>query len=56
MARHINAIILNIKAKVPGKHSSEVQINPLYTGKLFHGYMLDDSICYFRGVGYTLSF
>ena len=26
-------------------------INPLYTGKLFHGYMLEESICYFMDVG-----
>ena len=25
--------------------------NPLYTGGLFHFYRLDESICYFRGVG-----
>ena len=24
-------------------------INPLYTGRLFHCYMLDKSICHFRG-------
>ena len=24
--------------------------NPLYTGRLFHCYMLDESICHFRGV------
>ena len=25
--------------------------NPLYTGKLFHCYMLDESICHLRGIG-----
>ena len=30
-------------------HMSYV-FNPLYTGRLFHGYMLDDVICRFRGV------
>ena len=30
-------------------------INPLYTGGLFHRYMLDESICHFRGVGSILS-
>ena len=30
------------------------QINPLYTGGLFHCYMLDESICHFRGVGSIL--
>ena len=29
--------------------------NPLYTGELFHCYMLDKSICHFRGVGSILS-
>ena len=27
------------------------ELNPLYTGELFHCYMLDKSICHFRGVG-----
>ena len=31
-------------------------INPLYTGGLFHCYMLDMSICHFRGVGAILLF
>ena len=25
-------------------------INPLYTGGLFHWYMVDESVCHFRGV------
>ena len=25
-------------------------LNPLYTGGLFHCYMVDESICHFRGV------
>ena len=25
-------------------------LNPLYTGELFHCYMLDELICHFRGV------
>ena len=29
--------------------------NPLYTVGLFHCYMLDKSICHFRGGGYILS-
>ena len=29
--------------------------NPLYTGGLCHCYMLDESICHFRGVGSILS-
>ena len=29
-------------------------INPLYTGGLFHCYMLDESICRFRGVRFIL--
>ena len=29
--------------------------NPMYTGRLIHCYMLDESFCHFRGVGYTLS-
>ena len=27
----------------------------LYTGRLFHCYMFDESICHFRGVGSILS-
>ena len=30
-------------------------VNPLYTGRLFHCYMLDESLCHFRGVRSTLS-
>ena len=30
--------------------------SPLYTCSLFHWYMLDKSICHFRGVGSILSF
>ena len=26
-------------------------VNPLHTGRLFHCYMLDESICHCRGVG-----
>ena len=29
--------------------------NPLYTGGLFHCYMLNESICHFRDVGSVLS-
>ena len=29
--------------------------NPLYTGGLFYRFMLDESICYFRGAGSVLS-
>ena len=29
--------------------------NPLYTGRLFHCYILDESICHFNGVGSILS-
>ena len=32
----------------------DLPINPLYTGGLFHCYMLDESICHFRGVGSVL--
>ena len=30
-------------------------VNPLYTGRLFHCYMLDESIAHFRGVRTILS-
>ena len=30
-------------------------VNPLSTGELFHYYMLDKSICHFKGVWSTLS-
>ena len=33
-----------------------ILINPSYTGGLFHCYMLDNSICHFRGVRSILSF
>ena len=29
--------------------------NPLYTGELFHCYILDESFCYLMGVGSILS-
>ena len=29
--------------------------NPLFTGGFFHYYMLDETICHFRGVRSTLS-
>ena len=29
--------------------------DPLYTGRLFHCYSLDESICHFRSVGSVLS-
>ena len=32
-----------------------VLINPLYTGGLFHCYMLDKFICHFGGIGSILS-
>ena len=31
-----------------------VDFNPLYTGRLFHCYILDESNCHFRGVGSIL--
>ena len=31
-----------------------LSFNPMNTGQLFHCYMLDKSICHFRGVGSTL--
>ena len=33
---------------------SSNKINPLYTGRVFHCCMLDESICHFRGVGSVL--
>ena len=36
-------------------YNSETVFNPLYTGRLFHCYMLEESICHFRGVRSTLS-
>ena len=32
-------------------HVSPVGVEPSYTGDLFHYYMLDESICHFRGIG-----
>ena len=37
-----------------GRHSVQAR-NPLYTGGLFHSYLLDESICHFRGVRSILS-
>ena len=42
-------------SKLSCKQTSLVHFNPLYTGRLFHCYMMDKSICHFRGVGYILS-
>ena len=36
-------------------HSECCRVNPLYTGELFHCYMLDESIHHFRGVRSVLS-
>ena len=36
--------------------SGRAGTNPLNTGGLFHCYMSEESICYFRGVGSILSF
>ena len=38
-----------------GGGEREKILNPLYTGILFQCYMLNKSICHFRGVGSTLS-
>ena len=35
--------------------SSQSLINPLYTGGLFHCYMLDKFICHFKGIWSILS-
>ena len=37
---------------IPSNYGST--LNPLYTGGLFHCYMLDKSICHFRGAGSML--
>ena len=51
------------KCALPGKTrykifvniaDSDEIVNPLYTGGLFHCYILDKSICHFRGVRYIL--
>ena len=44
---------MNVTAASPGGVPSHH--NPLYTGRLFHCYMLDQSICHFRYVGSILS-
>ena len=33
---------------------ADAYFNPLYTGRLFHCYILDEAICHFRGVGSIL--
>ena len=33
----------------------EAYFNPMYTGRLFHCHMLDESICHCRGIGSMLS-
>ena len=35
--------------------SVSIHLNPLYTARLFHCYMLDESNCHFRGVRSILS-
>ena len=35
---------------------TQLDFNPLYTGGLFHCYILDEAICHFRGVGYFFRF
>ena len=35
--------------------NEEREIDPLYTGGLFHCYMLDESICHFMGAESILS-
>ena len=35
--------------------SEQTPFNLLYTGRLFHYYMLDEPICHFKGVGSILS-
>ena len=32
-----------------------ILINPLYTGEFFHIYVLNKTVCHFRGVGFILS-
>ena len=41
--------------QIMSSHSITVSINPLYTGGLFHCYMLDKFICHFRGIGSILT-
>ena len=41
--------------RVASHDSVFIHLNPLYTGALFHWYMLDETICNFRGVGSILS-
>ena len=39
----------------PGYDTDQFILNPLYTGGLFHCYMLDKFVCHFRGVRPILS-
>ena len=34
----------------PGHPTSQISLQPIYTSRLFHCYMLDESICHFRDV------
>ena len=45
----------NGSGRVTSSESVSPNLNPLYTGGLFHCYMLDESICPFRGVWSILS-
>ena len=38
----------------PPSFSKQEYVNSLYSGGLFHCYMLVESICHFRGVGSNL--
>ena len=47
----------HLHSTYPPSHTKkeEMLLNPLYTGRLFHCYMLVESICHFRGVMSILS-
>ena len=42
-------------SRVASIENLPIQFNPWYTGRLFHWYMLGESIRHFRGVGSILS-
>ena len=50
---NIHIFIIDVQASSPTMFGC--WFSSLYTNRLFHCYMLDESICYFKGIGSILS-
>ena len=56
MPRGATVVVLLYSDNVSnGEGNRDLSLNPLYTGGLFHCYILDESIFHFRDVGSFLS-